>query len=316
MNRLALLFAGQGSQYAGMGIDIIDAFPYGKSLVDLATQELGIPLPSLLTNDSGLLNETRWTQPAIFVTSAILFETLKSQVPFTFHGTTGFSLGEYNALYASGVFTYLDSLKLIKTRAEAMAMASQINPGKMSAVLGLSYENLMTVVRDCQKDGDAVSIANINCPGQNVLSGTEEALNRCGQKALDFGAKRVIPIQVSGAFHSPLMNPAVPLLSMVLKNTPRQIPQVPTYMNVTASPLNIENIDTLLCEQIVQPVRFLEIMVAMQKAGYTHFLEIGPGTVLSGFLRKTLPEATIEHCGTLEDITRVKGWLENHGFTQ
>lgn len=316
MNRLALLFAGQGSQFTGMAIDFIDSFPSLQLLIVQADTTLGYSIRTLLNANDGSLNQTQFTQPAIHVASGLMFHSLMESQPFQYHACTGFSLGEYTALHASGVLTWSDSLKLLKTRAEAMQYAAQLHPGQMAAVLGLSHSELQPICQQCQLDGFVASIANLNCPGQLVISGTVEGIRELSTRALAAGARRVIPLNVSGGFHSILMQPAVPLLTTELATLHRQTPVVPVYMNVTAAPLYLPALDQLLAQQLVLPVRFEETLIAMQHQGFTHFLEIGPGTVLSGFVKKTLPSSNVEHISAVSDLERVKGWLSTHGFNQ
>lgn len=314
MAQLAILFAGQGSQQSGMGLDVLQAVPSLQSFLDQTDRVVGLSMTDLLSSTDGRLNQTIYTQPAIVFTSLLLWKALRSEVSFPVSATAGFSLGEYSALAAAGVFSTDDIFKLIHVRATSMHEASQMLPGKMAAILGAEQQPVETLCHQLTQSGKLVSIANLNCPGQIVISGSIEGVDAFAQEAPSIGARRVIPVNVSGAFHSPLMASAMPRLAQALAHVESQEPQFPLYMNVTAAPLFLPSLDELMKQQIVSSVRFEETLRAMQRQGITHFLEIGPGTVLSGFVKKTLGDVPCEHVSSWDDITRVKGWLHENGI--
>lgn len=314
MAQLAILFAGQGSQQTGMGLDVLQAKPSLQSFLDEANATLGCSLLELLSSSDGRLNQTIYTQPAIVFTSLLLFTALQQEASFPVAATAGFSLGEYSALAASGVFAPHDIYQLIRVRAAAMHEAALSQSGKMAALLGAEQQPVETLCHQLTLSGRLVSIANLNCPGQIVISGTSEGVDALLALAPSIGVRRIIPVNVSGAFHSPLMASAIPPIAQVLQNVTAHPPQFPIYMNVTAAPLFLPSLDELMKQQIVSSVRFEETLRAMQRQGVTHFLEIGPGSVLSGFVKKTLGDVPCEHVSSWEDILRVKGWLTVHGI--
>ncbi len=314
MAQLAILFAGQGSQQTGMGLDVLQANPSLQSFLEEANTTLGCSLTDLLESSDGRLNQTIYTQPAIVFTSLLLYTALQHEVSFPVAATAGFSLGEYSALAASGVFSTHEIYQLIRVRAAAMNEAAHLQPGKMAAVLGADQQPVETLCHQLSQSGHLVSIANLNCPGQIVISGTTEGVDAFVAAAPLIGARRIIPVNVSGAFHSPLMASAMQPIAKALQQVTAHSPQFPIYMNVTAAPLFLPSLDELMKQQIVSSVRFEETLRAMQRQGITHFLEIGPGTVLSGFVKKTLGDVPCEHVGSWDDIQRVKGWLSEHGI--
>lgn len=315
MNKLVVLFAGQGSQKKGMGLDVLNNFPIGKSYLDIANNALGYDL-SLILNDEEKLNQTIYTQPALVFTSLLLFQALKHQVAFDYQAVAGFSVGEYSALFAAGIYSFEDILSLIKIRAQAMEDGSKRNPGGMAAVIGMEKTELFTLCTKITNEGYFVQTANINCPGQIVISGSFLGIERFKEEAPKLGARRVIPLNVSGAFHSSFMNPASLELKKQLNKFETKINRVPIYMNLDGKPLKFAELTTLMEKQIVSPVCFEETLLNLAQDGFTHFLEIGPGNVLSGFVKKTLPEAISENLNKEEDLSRVKGWLIEHGFSQ
>lgn len=316
MSKLALLFSGQGSQVPGMGLDVLSAYSNLHQWAQSTSKALGYDITAKLAATDGSLNETVNTQPALVFTSLILLKALQSHFNIRVDACSGFSLGEYSALYAAGVFDWNTVFKLIKVRANAMHQAALSHPGKMVAVLGLNEANLAPICHEITDQGEKVSIANLNCPGQIVLSGSPKGIELASERAVLVGAKRVLPINVSGAFHSPLMADVQKPLADEMRLIRPNPPQFPLFMNVTAAPLFLPSLDQLIVQQVVSPVRFEETLISMAKEGITHFLEVGPGMTLTNFVKKTLPTAATEHVGTIEDIERVKGWLIQNEFAK
>lgn len=315
-DKLAILFAGQGSQQKGMGLDIIQSYPYLRRLMDEADEILQLNLQNLLESEDGPLNKTVFAQPAIFFTSILLYNALLEEQKTDISAAAGFSLGEYSALHAAGVFTYRETLELIKARASAMDEASVNHPGSMLAVLGFDKDKTYDLCHKISSEGDLVTVANLNCPGQIVVSGTLQGLMKFSIEAAGLGARRLIPVNVSGAFHSPLMEEASKKLGEELTKYQPKNPSFPVYMNADARKLDIKDARKLMKKQVVSPVRFEDTLRQMQQDGVTHFLEIGPGTVISGFVKKTIPDSNVEHLSSILDMNRVKGWLKEYGFSK
>ncbi|MFA5525386.1 MAG: ACP S-malonyltransferase [Acholeplasmataceae bacterium] len=309
MGKLALVFAGQGSQYSGMGQDFVEHNTDLLKLEQQANQLLGYRTKDIVF-DEHLLNQTRYTQPLLVLTSIYAFETL-SKLGITPKGLLGFSLGEYSALYAAGIFTFEEIINLIKKRAEVMDDQANHQQGKMAAILGLDKDRVENLIIDIN---DLVYVANYNSPLQTVISGSEHAVDLALEKAKQLGAKRAVKLNVSGAFHSPLMKDASLIFKEYLDVFQPKQPGIDVYLNTTAKPLTINQLKNEMINQMVLPVRFVESILQMKKDGFTHFIEVGPGTVLSGLIKKIDMDLEVTHIGNLTDIENVKGWLIEHGF--
>ncbi|MEL6557386.1 MAG: ACP S-malonyltransferase [Bacteroidota bacterium] len=278
----AYVFPGQGAQFSGMGKDLYDSSAKAKELFDQANDILGFSITNVMFEGTPeQLKETNVTQPAVFLHSVI-----SALVSENFHPdmVAGHSLGEFSALTASGVLTFEDGLRLVAKRAQAMQKACEINPSTMAAVLGLADEVVEEV---CNSIDEVVVAANYNCPGQLVISGSNKGIEIACEKMLEAGAKRALPLQVGGAFHSPLMEPAKAELTSAIEETTFSKGICPIYQNVTAEATE----DTVLIQQnliaqLTAPVRWTQTMRNMIAAGADELIECGPGKVLQGLIKK------------------------------
>jgi [acyl-carrier-protein] S-malonyltransferase len=302
VGKTAFVFPGQGSQKIGMGRDFHDAFPEIRSLYEQAGDILGFDLKSVsFDGPENSLNQTIHTQPALFVLDYGIAKLLSDRGvnPET---AAGHSLGEYPALAFAGAFSFSEGLMLVKARSRLMQQASEKNPGKMAAVLGLGPENVMSVCVEAQDTG-TVQPANYNSPDQIVISGSREGVQKASELAKAAGAKRVIDLPVSGAFHSPLMSDAVEEFGKAIEPVRFHMVRITVISNDTAAPVSsAQEIKTLLHHQLTHPVRWIETVEQMVKNGTSRFIEVGPGKVLSGLIRKISPEAETLSCGSVSDF--------------
>ena len=279
----AYVFPGQGAQFTGMGKDLFDNSEQAKSLFKRANDNLGFNITRIMFNgEKEELTQTKVTQPAIFLHSVILAKVLESQ--FKADMVAGHSLGEFSALVAANYMTFEDGLKLVYNRALAMQKACEQNPSTMAAILGLEDKIVEEV---CQSINGVVVPANYNCPGQLVISGSNEAIAEACQKLTDAGARRALQLPVGGAFHSPLMEPAQIELAAAIESTPFKEGDCPIYQNVTAkAETNPEEIKSNLIKQLTASVKWTQSMQQMQKDGLSSVTEVGPGKVLQGLFKK------------------------------
>ena len=284
MSKTALMFAGQGAQVVGMGKDLAEAFPTARGWFERANAALGYDLASVcFGGPEGELTKTENAQPAIFLVSWIAFELLKERVAgLKFDAVAGLSLGEFTALAAAGVMTFEDSIGVVRQRGRFMQEACEATKGGMAAIIGLD----VAVTREvCAESG--VELANLNCPGQIVISGPADRMAAACDLAKAKGAKRALPLNVAGAYHSVLMAGAQPKLREALARVPIEIPMVPVISNVTARPHAAPpDIHQRLVDQVTSPVRWEESMRYLLSNGFTRFIELGPGTALSGFMKR------------------------------
>lgn len=285
----AFVFPGQGAQFVGMGKDLYESSPRAKELFEKANDILGFRITDMMfagTDED--LKQTKVTQPAIFLHSVILADSLTEKPDMV----AGHSLGEFSALVASKALSFEDGLRLVHARALAMQKACEANPSTMAAVIGMDDE---LVAKICSEIDEVVVPANYNCPGQIVISGSNKGIEIACQKLTEAGAKRVLPLKVGGAFHSPLMEPARKELAEAIKNTKFVTPICPIYQNVDAKPYTApEQIKENLIAQLTSSVRWTQIMKNMLADGATSFLEIGPGKVLQGLIKKVNAEVTTD----------------------
>lgn len=287
----AYVFPGQGSQFKGMGLDLYkNGSPVVKKLFEQADRILGFDLTKIMFEGTDEeLKQTNVTQPAIFLHSVALAKTVEDFNPdqFGVSMVAGHSLGEFSALVAAGALSFEDGLRLVSQRAEAMQRACQLNPSTMAAVLGLDDATIERICAEVMAAGEVVVAANYNCPGQVVISGSNEGVRLAGEKLKEAGAKRVLPLPVGGAFHSPLMEPAREELAEAIGDTPFSLPRCPIYQNVNAQPATaIQTIKANLIAQLTAPVRWTQSVEAMTADGATLFVECGPGKVLQGLVKK------------------------------
>lgn len=278
----AYIFPGQGAQYTGMGLDLFEKYPEAQNLFLKANDILGFEITDIMFEGSAEdLKETKVTQPAIFLHSVAIRTVLKDFVPDM---VAGHSLGEFSALVAAGALDFEDGLKLVSQRALAMQKACEQQPSTMAAVLGLEDAIVEQV---CNETDGIVVAANYNCPGQLVISGEIDAINLACEKMKEKGAKRALVLPVGGAFHSPLMEPAREELAAAIEDTIFKDPLCPIYQNVTANAVtDSDDIKRNLISQLTAPVKWTQTMEQMIKDGATDFIEVGPGKVLQGLMRK------------------------------
>lgn len=280
----AYVFPGQGAQFTGMGKDLYDQSPLAHDLFEQANEILGFRITDIMfTGSAEDLRQTRVTQPAIFLHSVLLAKTLGAE--FKPEMVAGHSLGEFSALVAAGALSFEDGLKLVYQRALAMQKACEARPSTMAAILGLPDE---TIEEICAAITDEVVVpANYNCPGQVVISGSNEGIDLACEKLTAAGAKRALKLSVGGAFHSPLMEPARLELAAAIEQTPFNAPVCPIYQNVNAKPQTDPNtIKANLVDQLTSPVRWTQSVLAMVADGADAFTELGPGAVLQGLIKK------------------------------
>lgn len=289
---VAYLFPGQGSQFVGMGKEHYESDAQFKTLVDQANDILKFDLKSILfEGPQDLLTQTENTQPAIFLHSVALYSTLDSNPDMV----AGHSLGEFSALVASGAVKFEDALKIVRNRGLLMQKAGELNPGTMAAIIGMEDEKVDEIcARVTKEKGLEVVPANYNCPGQLVISGYIEAVKEAVDTAKAEGARMATLLPVSGAFHSSLMKPALDGLKEQLESLEINTPNCPIYSNYTAKATSkVEEIRSNLLNQLLNPVKWTQTLLNMKEDGANSFVEVGPGKVLQGLVKRTLKEIEI-----------------------
>lgn len=309
MTQLAFIFPGQGSQQVGMGAELARAYPSADTVFQEADAALGRALSQLcFEGPEDTLKQTENTQLAILTCSVATLRVLE-ELGIAPKAVAGHSLGEYSALVAAGVLEFADALRLVHARASLMAEAGEIQHGTMAAILGMDTAQLQHL---CEETEGIVNIANYNCPGQLVISGEVDAVNHVVELAkAEIGARRCRLLPVSGAFHSPLMAPAQQRFGSALDSVKLYPPQVDLVMNVTGEFVtDADNIKHLLFEQITHPVQWEKTLRTLEKTGITHFVEVGPGQVLSGLVKRTLSGSSSVNVENIKTLSIV---ADEHG---
>ena len=305
----AILFTGQGAQFVGMGRDLADAFPAARAVFDAADRVLGRSISGLcFDGPEEELNSTENAQPAVLAVGLACLRALeeRSCLPDAV-ATAGLSLGEYGAHVAAGSIDAEDALRLVSRRGELMQAASEARPGGMACVLGLERDAVAAACREASSAG-LVSVANLNSPGQVVISGERDAVGRAGELAKEAGAKRVIPLKVSGAFHTPLMQSAADGLAEALAKVEIRSSRVPVIANATANVVREpEDIRRTLLEQLTGTVLFEDSIRKLVADGVTRFVELGPGKVLAGLMKRITRGTEVVSLGTAEALAAFEG---------
>jgi [acyl-carrier-protein] S-malonyltransferase len=309
MGKVAFVFPGQGSQFVGMGQTLTEQSEAARHVFQQADEALGFSLSSLcFEGPEEELRLTANTQPAILTASIAVLAALREKQPdFTPAYVAGHSLGEYSALVAADALSFADAVKIVRARGQFMEEAVPAGQGAMSAVLNMDRSALHTVCEEVTASGHPVQLANMNCPGQIVISGSAEGVKLAGEQAKAAGAKRVLPLNVSGPFHSSLMQPAADKLQTVLAGVSVQDAKVPVVANVSARPVaeSAAVVDSLV-QQVSAPVLWEDSVQWMVEQGVTTFVEIGPGKVLGGLIKKIAPaETTIISVQDMESLTEL-----------
>lgn len=303
MSKVAFIFPGQGAQYVGMGRDFYEQTETGKRVFDQASKILGFSMPELVFEPNDRLDITEYTQAAMVTTGIAMMKVLKEQTGIRPDVAAGLSLGEYCALAAAGVMSEADAIATVRQRGIFMQQAVPLGIGAMAAVLGLDAAAIEAVLSDMED----VQIANYNCPGQIVISGKKEAVEKAGETLKAAGARRVIPLNVSGPFHSRMLVDAGKKLAQVLEQVEIQKPVIPYVANVTARYVTDENeVKGLLERQVSSSVRWQQSIETMLAEGVDTFIEIGPGKTLSGFMRKINRDVRTLNIEKMEDIEKIK----------
>ena len=311
--KLGFLYAGQGSQHPGMGADLYEAYPAFRQVMDAAQAEVDFDLKRTCFEDpEGVLNQTRYTQPCMVAFAAGLTAVLRKKgiVP---SAAAGLSLGEYSALHAAGVFDARTAVRLVAFRGKAMEEAAKGHDSAMMAVLGLEREPLQAAC-EAAADLGVVVIANYNCPGQLVIGGDKTAVEQAAALAKEKGAKRCMPLKVSGPFHTPLMKPAGEALERYFQGISFVAPDIPVLFNCLGREKEAEDsIPALLVRQVQSSVFMEDSVRRMAELGLDALVEIGPGKALSGFVKKTVPGFPVHAVETVADVEALEGLVKENG---
>jgi len=300
---ISFVFPGQGSQFPGMGKDLAENFPCAKQVFEEANDALGFDIASLCFSGSEEeLKLTANTQPAILTTSVAALRIVEQESDLRPSFTAGHSLGEFSALVCAGALKFSDAVKIVRQRGTFMQEAVPVGVGAMAAIMGVEREDLEQLCQEAAQ-GEIVTPANFNCPGQIVIAGHATAIERAMSLAKERGAKRALPLPVSAPFHSSLMEPAAQRLAAALQVIPIGGFFCPVVGNVEAAPYQEpERVKALLVTQVCAPVRWDESMLNMQSLGVTGYLEIGPGKVLSGFAKRIVKGSAVQNVGDVDSF--------------
>lgn len=301
MSKIAFIYPGQGAQKAGMGADFYENSSSAKEIYDMASKILDLDMKELCFEENDRLDITEYTQAAL-VTTCLAMTKVLEEAGVTPDITAGLSLGEYAAIAVAGGMSYEAAIKTVRTRGILMQNTVPAGEGAMSAILGMTGEEIEKVISDIE----GVSVANYNCPGQIVITGKTEAVNVANEKLAAAGAKRTVLLNVSGPFHSPMLIPAGEELKKVLDEVEFTELKMPYVTNVTAKPVtDIKETKELLASQVASSVRWQQSMEYMLENGVDTFIEIGPGKTLAGFMKKINKEAKVLNINTFEDVAKV-----------
>lgn len=307
MGKTAFIFPGQGAQSVGMGKDAYDAVPAAKDLFLTADAQLGFPLSSIIFNGPDEdLKQTVNTQPALLATSMAYLEAIRGKGIEPDY-VAGHSLGEYSALVCAGVLSFEEAVSIVRARGEYMEAAVPGGQGAMAAVLGADREALSELCKSITAEGHVVELANMNCPGQIVISGSAQGVAAAAERVKEAGGKRAIPLEVSGPFHSTLMKEAANRLAGKLEQAAFNTPSVPVVANVTARPVeDAADIRGLLVEQVYSSVLWHDSVEWMIAQGVDTFVEIGPGSVLSGLIKKIDKSVKVINVNSLDSVSSLE----------
>jgi len=305
---IVLLFPGQGSQKPGMGKDLYDTIPEAKQVFDEADAALGTKLSTIcFEGPADELTKTHNAQPALLTHGAAVWAATRDRISSYVRAAAGHSLGEFTAYHAAGTLSLADGVKLVRRRGELMYESGVRRPGAMAALLGDLNEPIESICARATAEAGLVSPANYNCPGQLVISGEEAGVERAMALAKEAGAKRAVRLNVSGAFHSALMETALDGLSQAITNTTFSNPRFPVYANVNAEAVTIaDRARQLLVQQLTRPVRWTEEITAMaSRLPEALYVEMGPGSVLVGLVKKIAPNVKTMACGTVAEVNKL-----------
>jgi [acyl-carrier-protein] S-malonyltransferase len=310
MSKLAVLFTGQGSQFPNMGVADLKSTVEGYKLCNMFSDMLGFDVLDALENKHDEFNQTSYVQPLIMLLEIHLYQMLAKE-NIKPDGFLGFSLGEITALHASGLINLRDIVLIIKNRSTWMDEQAKQTHGAMAAVLGLEPKRIIEVCNEVSTDDALMIPVNFNTPDQTVISGAQSLIDIASQALKEAGAKRVIPLSVSGAFHTPYMAPVSQKLTNLLTYIDINETEFPVYMNKTAKKHHLDSLKKDISDQVQSPVYFYQSIIEMIKDGYTHFLEIGPKPVLTAMVKKIDGSKEAMSFTTLNEIEDVKGWLKS-----
>lgn len=309
MKKVAILFAGQGAQYAQMGLQTIAETPLLQPYADIMQASLSFSLSTILASTDGSLNLTKYTQPSVLATSLLLYRQLQTLSPFTPDYVAGFSLGEFTALHVAGYLDLPSVLSLITLRAEAMDTIANQRPGAMAAVIGGTLSDVEALVLSIHTPSTPLWIANYNCPGQVVISGSVDAIDKAISLASQFNIRRAIKLNVSGAFHTQFMKDAsLPIATFLEKNSLLK-PSTPMLFNISGDQVQAIDVIPSIISQVYSPVYFQKTIENLLTLGVNTFIEIGPGNVLTGFVKKISTDAVVFTYNGINDLSPIKEYL-------